>query len=489
MKESFLKHFAIIGSGTFISMILGFLTTPLITRLVDPMDYGQFSIFTLYSNLAVMILYLGLDQSLVRYFYEIETKEYRRALLFKCIRIPAVTSIIAVIGVLVIEQLDLWHFELGRGALILLCVYTIIQIIYRFSLLVVRLQYKTKLYSLLGIIQKVVYVLILIPTIYFCQISNTYGLIIATIVAASICMIVSIVIERKLWDFRNISRRDCSISNFSLLEYAYPYVLSMGVTTLFQTIDKISLNAYGTYIDVGIYSSTMTLVHIFSIIQNSFNVLWVPMSVENFTKHGDDKTFYQRGNQAITVVMFFIGISLILCKDVFAILLGEKYRLAAYILPFLIFNPIMYTISETTVSGLVFMKKSKLQVLVAVVACSVNIVGNIILVPKLGCQGAAISTGLSYIVFLTMRTHLSNRYFYVDFHLKRFYLLTSVVVVYALYNTFVQFNVFSIIGYIICLGVLILLYKETVIWGVQYLVKFLRSSRSKFIRDSHRKEV
>ena len=86
MNNRFIKHFFIIGSGTLISMIIGFLTTPIITRIVDPTSYGQFSIFTMYSNMALMVLYLGLDQSVVRYFYEKKTDDYRRALLFKCLK-------------------------------------------------------------------------------------------------------------------------------------------------------------------------------------------------------------------------------------------------------------------------------------------------------------------------------------------------------------------------------------------------------------------
>ena len=57
MKNNFLKNFIIIGGGTFISMFIGFITTPIITRAVDPNAYGEYSIFTLYSSIAVMVLY------------------------------------------------------------------------------------------------------------------------------------------------------------------------------------------------------------------------------------------------------------------------------------------------------------------------------------------------------------------------------------------------------------------------------------------------
>lgn len=473
MNNKFLKHFMVIGSGTLISMIIGFLTTPIITRIVSPAEYGQFSVFTMYSNMALMVLYLGLDQAVVRFFYEKETDGYRRELLFKCLKYPVIGTVVAAIIVLILSITGLFQFELGSTVLLLVCIYTFIQIIYRFSLLLVRLQYKSKLYSFLGIIQKSVYVIFAIFFIYIGLFSDTVSLAVATVLAAFVCMIISIVAERRLWNPRLLGKKECTITQSELIKYAYPYIFSMGVTTLFQYIDKMSLNYYCSYEEVGIYSSTMTLVHVFSIIQTTFNTLWAPMAVEHYTKDKKDVSFYQKGNQIITVIMFFIGFSLILCKDIFSILLGEKYREAAYILPFLIFNPIMYTISETTVNGLVFKKKSNMQVVVSLGACIVNIVGNTLLVPRFGCQGAAISTGLSYIVFFTLRTILSNRYFYVDFHLKKFYFITGVAVVYSFYNTFVKFNIWSVVGYGLCILILVVFYFDTVKFGITYVKELI----------------
>ena len=479
MKGSFLKHFAIIGGGTVIGMVIGFLTTPVITRIVAPNEYGQFSIFTLYANIALMVLCLGLDQAVVRYFYEKETNIYRRGLLYKCVKMPVIVCVVISVVVIVLDLTNIWHFELGTTSLYLLCLFTIVQILYRFSLLMVRLQYKSKLYSLLGIIQKIVYVLLALLLVWLKLFSDTYALIISTILSVFVCLIVSIVAESNLWKINRIKQEDCLVSSKELLKYAYPFILSMGVTTLFQAADKLALNIFCSYSDVGIYSSTMTLVHVFAVIQTSFNTLWAPMAVEHYKKEPEDKSFYIKGNQVITVVMFFIGLTLILCKDVFAVLLGEKYRAAAYILPFLIFNPIMYTISETTVNGLVFMKKSKLQVVVALVSCAANVIGNSILVPLYGCQGAAISTGISYIIFFTMRTLLSNKYYYVNFKLGKFYLLTLAASLYAFYNTFWQFSWISVVGYIGCIALMLFMYKDTIKFSMQYVLSLIRNRRKK----------
>ena len=126
----------------------------------------------------------------------------------------------------------------------------------------------------------------------------------------------------------------------------------------------------------------------------------------------------------------------------------------------------------------------------AVGACVTNIIGNSILVPQIGCQGAAISTGISYIVFYLLRTLLGMRYYYVDFKVTRFCMLTMIVSFYAFYNTFNPFSIFSILGYFICLIAIIFLYRKTVIWMLQYGVDFIKScTRKKVWVDEWIKEI
>lgn len=474
MSGRFLKHFAIIGMGSMLSMVLGFFTTPIITRIVDPTDYGQYSIFTMYSSLLLMVLCVGLDQSMVRYFYEDDRIEYKQTLLKDCLVLPIVLTIVASVAAILLYDLGIFEFEFNKTILILLCFYILILVIYRFSQLLLRLQYKSKLYSFLSVLQKGIYIVVALGLLFLTDFSQELSLVVATVFAAVACLLVSILSESEIWKFRYTTITFDSPRKIDLIKYGYPYIATMGITSLFQALDQLSLNFFCSYREVGIYASTMLLVHVFNIVQTTFNTLWAPMAVEHYTNDQEDRSFFQKGNRVITVIMFFIGLSLILVKDVFAILLGEEYREAAMILPFLIFNPTMYTISETTVSGLVFMKKSKMQVLVAVGACLTNAIGNYLLVPMLECKGAAISTGMSYIVFFILRTILSNKYFYVDFGLKKFLVLTAFAILYAFYNTFVKFNYLCVVFYIVIMLIMFAFYKDTIIWGIKYFISIFK---------------
>ena len=92
-NKSVLSHFVTIGAGTFINMLLSFLTTPIITRLVDPTEYGQLSIFTIYTGIALMVLCIGLDQALVRYYYDKDETIYKQSLLKLCFLLPMIISV------------------------------------------------------------------------------------------------------------------------------------------------------------------------------------------------------------------------------------------------------------------------------------------------------------------------------------------------------------------------------------------------------------
>lgn len=478
-KQGFLSHFAVIGAGTFINLLLGLFTTPIITRLVDPDEYGQLSVFTMYSGIALMVLCAGLDQSLVRFYYDSDSENYRRGLLFRCIRLPLILTAVVSAAVITLAYTGAVKFEFEPVIMVLLCVFTALQLVYRFSLLTVRLEYKSKLYSALNILHKLAYIVTVLPMIFLIRSHYLLLLVSATAAAELICVIVSIVSRRNIWNAAALRKNDCTVPFSALVRYGAPYIITLGVTTLFQAIDKLSLNHFCSYSEVGVYSSAMSLVHIFGIIQTTFTALWMPMAVEHFTSSPDDKEFFRKGNRMITAAMMFCGISLILFKDLFAVLLGSKYREAAYILPFLIFDPIMYTVSETTVGGLVFMKRSELQVFTALGACIINIIGNIILVPMLGCRGAAISTGLSYIVFFTLRTVLANHCYPIDFGLPRFYLMTLILSGCAAYNTFVRFNLFSVAVALICYAALFFLYRDTIAECKNYALSAVRNFLNK----------
>ena len=479
-SQSFIKNFFVLGIGSFVYLVIGLIGTPVITRLVDPAEYGYMSMFTVYSNIGLMFCGLGMDQTLVRYFYHRDDLDYKRTILFECLSIPV--TLCVVLGILIppvaFITRDIGTNNRPIAELILLEINVFILLIHRYAILLLRLRYHTKQYSTINIIQKTSYLVLAVSLVILLQDHYFYILAISTILSTLIATVSAIILEKDVWIFRGLNREGW-IPQKELLSYSIPIMFSSGVTMIFNALDKLFLNHFCTLTDVGVYTSAMNLMAVFTIIRTTFNALWMPTAVEHYEKNPGDTTFYRKGNAFIVFLMISFGAVVILCKDLFVMLLGYKYQEASQIIPFLMFEPIMYTISETTATGIVVQKKSKYQLMIAGVSCITNFFGNWLLTPLMGARGAALSTGVSYIVFFAMRTMLANKVFYVNYSLKRFMIVSAALLLFAYYGSN---HYFSLLQVFMCIGVLVIVvicYRQYVFDMLQYAKKLSVNIRRK----------
>ena len=96
-KQSVIGNSIAMFVGTCFNILISVITTPIITRLVDPSDYGQWSLFTTYTNVAMAVVMLGLDQSFVRFYYKDERIEYKRYLTYTVVKIPIIVAMLAIV--------------------------------------------------------------------------------------------------------------------------------------------------------------------------------------------------------------------------------------------------------------------------------------------------------------------------------------------------------------------------------------------------------
>lgn len=477
-SNGFIKHFFQLGFGTLISMMIGVFATPVITRIVEPAIYGQFSLINSYASIGMAILTLGLDQALMRYYYMKEDMNYKKRCFHICFALPLIIAIVTCLSLSLI-CLILNDVDTDFSALIgYISVIAIAMLLDKYSFILLRLQYKTKLYSALNVLKKLVYLALsmfglLVIKNYYLQV-----LIVALAVSNLAGFIIVYIKEHKFY-VRVPVKKDKDINIKVMVKYGFPLMISTSVMTLFHALDRFCLNFFCDYSTIGVYASAQTLVHVFSLIQTSFNTIWAPTAIQHYERDNNDTSYYKRMNDIITVVMFAFGATILAFKDVFVLLLGESYREAATIIPYLLFNPIMYTISETTIIGVYFKKKTSNQLYITVLSLVTNFVLNMILIPLMGAKGAAVSTGISYIVFFSLRTYFANKCFPVKYNLRQFYAVTILFTGLATYHMYNHFGVICLILYVAYIAVLGVLYKETCFYLISIVKSFLRNIRKK----------
>ncbi len=476
MNNNLFKKFVEFAFGNGVVLILGFISSPITTRLISPNEMGKFSMFNTFTNLLLVILLLGLDQSYGRYYYE-EEEEDRIILLKRCINIPLIVNfILSIILILFYKSISLYIVEEESIIVIfILIVYMFFSIINRFALLNIRMKQKSKTYSLINILMKllnIIGILILFNLFKDNYITMVGALVLATVVTT----LIMLYIEKEDWFKKKKGQLKTEINE--IIKYGIPFIFSMAITWIFQSIDRISIKQFSGYSELGLYSGAMTIISLLNAFQGAFTTFWIPVAYEKYINNKEDKEFFTKVNKYITVSMIFIAIMLIAGKDVLVLLLGVKYRDAAFIFPYLVFMPIMYTISETTVLGINFKKKSKNHIYIAVVCAICNFLGNVVLVPILGATGAAISTGISYIVFFAMRTWISNKYYKVNYNLNRMSICIIFTYLLATYSSFNKFNIIIFMLTILSLAILCYLYRDV----IKELCIYVKDIKRKLLR-------
>ncbi|MBU8752324.1 lipopolysaccharide biosynthesis protein [Priestia megaterium] len=464
-----LKKFKQFSYGQFLVFGIGLLTVPILTRVVTPEDMGKYSLFDTISQLAYAMVILGLDQSFIR-FYNEENEKGKSKLLRICTIISTfVLIIIALIGMIFYKKIS--YFIVGKESFtiyILLVFQVFLLVLYRFTTSQIRMSQKAFLFSFLQTLQRLCF--IIVAYLFFLKTSTNYFILICGCILSYLVTIIwGILSERKIWRMHSTQKMQSSLRD--ILIYGIPFIFTSALTWLFQSIDKIMINAYWDYYEVGIYSGAMNIVKLLNIFQSAFVISWVPLVYEYRKKNPNDTSFYVIANRIVSYIMIMLATILILFKDVIIKFLGSEYSQAVGIFPFLLLMPIMYTISETTSLGINFSKKTYYHVIISAVAAICNILLNVILVPKYGAIGAAIATGISYFVFFILRTIISNKLFKVEY--KLFSFIGSIIIMY-IYCFYASFWSDGWLFYIIGLATMLfytIIFRDVINLGWRYIKK------------------
>lgn len=472
MKGNLFKKFLTFSYGSWIGLIIGFVTTLITTRILSPSDFGKSSMFLLTMNICMIFVIFGTDQTFVRFFYE-EKEENRGGLLYNSLKISFLMAlVISSLIILFNKSITLFLFnEQSFSLTIFLVIAILFNFLYRYGTLVIRMQQNGNHFSILELLNKLINLILVL--VFVLLIGKTFEIIIySTVITLIILTIISIFFERDFWNFKNFKVKNLKHSKIEIIKYSYPLVLTTVITWLFQAFDQIAIRHWSTFEELGLYAAAFKVVALLTVLQVTFSTFWTPVCYEHFEKTPDNKIFYQNATKIVSFIMFTVAILTIAGKDIIIYLLGSDFKQAANIMPFLVFMPMMYTISETTVIGVNFYKKPKWHILIAGVSCIVNIIGNWLLVPDYGAIGASISTAFSYIVFFSLRTVISLKYYHVYYDLKRIYFMILIIALYSIYSI-INFNFYLniIVGFCTLLFMTLIYYKDLMTFFKKSLIK------------------
>ncbi|MGG4407197.1 oligosaccharide flippase family protein [Niallia taxi] len=428
--NNFIKKLFGFSIGPIVGALLAFITIPLTTYFVSPTEYGKASMFTLFQALIVTIIYLGLDQAYSREYHESKDKTN---LLKNAMVVPLLLSFIIFIMICLNVNL-VSNFLFGSTgytlASVLFGATIIFMTVERFIMHSIRMEEKALEFSILNVLIKLV--ILIFTLIFVLFVRRDFLAVVYSAAFGQIAGDVYLVIRyNKYLNYKNF-KFDKELC-IKLLKFGLPLIVAASLNNLLNSLDRLVLRTWSNFEEIGIFTAALKVAATLQIVQTCFTSFWVPTAYR-WNSENKNAKYFEVVSNGLLLAMSILFVLILIFKDFIILLLSPQYMDSKYIIGLLCMQPIMYTISETTTLGIVFSKRSYLNIWVSIIAILPNLILNIILVPKYGAVGAAISTGIAYIFFFLSRSYFSNKH-WVGFSLKLHIFVTLILFAAALINT------------------------------------------------------
>lgn len=438
-----------IGSG-----LLGFISLPIITWFYPIEDVGRISMLQVFISLAVLLFCLGLDQAYVREYHDAKNKPA----LFKTVLAPCGILIIFSFLLLVLYDstiLSQLLYEIPSTYLSIITILCFIVAVFsRFLSLILRMQERSFAFSMSQLLPKIIFLLIIVNTVWLGFSRETYGLITANAISVFLAFIVFVWNTRS--ELQAALHTNINIDELkSAFSFGWPLIFGGLASWGLNVMDRLFLRHFSNYAELGIYSIAMSIAFVVTIFASVFNTIWSPLVYKWMS---EDKFDYEKIDnilEYVTAAIYFFIILTSLLSWIIPYFLPKQYSDIQYLIAICLFGPLLYTLSEITGIGIAVVKKTKFSMLSAIVAMLFGAVLNYFLVPEFGATGAAISTASSFYIFFLMKTTISSLVWHRIKYFKSVVIITLLLILTISNSIFVNYGseIYYFLVFLLCIGV------------------------------------
>lgn len=425
------KHSVIYGAGDMLAKSVGFLMIPVYTHYLSAEEYGILELLDLTSYVVGMLLAMGIAQSVVRYYFEYPDDQHRQQVVsVGLLSLWSISAVALPLLYLASPSLSRLIFDMSdHGGLFSIVFATLlVQLCNEIPMTMLRIQQRSVFYVSVALTRLVLNLSLNILFIVY------YGMGVRGIVLAG--LIASLAVGTFLV-FHILSKITLTFSwslAKSMLHYSFPLVFSWLGAYVLNFSDRFFLQRLASLGDVGIYS----LAYKFGMIPNMivlgpFSQIWGPKRFE-LVSRPDAQSIFARVFTYFWFLQMFFGLMVAcLIKEIITVMAGAEFQSAYLYVPLVLTAYVAYGIYSYTQFGLLLNKKTMRLGYCVLSAAAVNVVANILLIPRLGIWGAAITTCGSFLYLAFIVHVVSQREFRILYDVRRFLHLTALAVgIYAL---------------------------------------------------------
>ena len=397
-----LKDTMLFALSAYLPKLISFFLVPVYTSCLTTYEYGVVDLIATTISFLVPVLTLGIDNATLR--FTIENKEDKRPYQIS-IKIAIAGIIIVITGVLIsvsfgafrLDRVYLWYF------LVMYCM----RVLYGINTAFIRAEERTILLSSVSILHSFLVIFSNIVTLVFLKL-GIYGYLFSDIlglVVSNIVIFAKIDIRyllKGIWDpFKELQEK--------MLRFSTPLVVSSIAWWINSASDKYFILGLCGAAANGIYSVAYKIPTILKLMQSVFSQAWLLSIYREYNTEGGKKYVGKIYDLYNGVMVMGCSVIILMNIPLSTFLYAKDFFEAWKYVPALLISMVFIANAGFYESILSLYKKSKVLATTTVAGAIVNIVLNIVLISKIGVQGAAIATVVGYFVMWVVRVPIVHQ--------------------------------------------------------------------------------
>lgn len=405
----------IFAIGTFSSKLLTLVLTFFYTRVMATGDFGGATLIQNAVNILVPIVTLAVNSAALR--FALDKNSNKKQVFTTGVATTLIGFLVFCLFAPVVVKININDFNMGQYAILLYLMLlgsSLRQLCQQF----VRGSGHVKLYAIDGVMATATsagFTFLYLGAFHW----GIYGYILA-IFTSDMISVAFMFICAKLWkclDFRHGLKKETAVP---MLKYCIPLIPTIVLWWIINVSDQYMVTYFNGVSLSGIYTSAYKIPNFVIIFSSIFIDAWQLSAVDEYDNKGKSefftKVFRVYGGALISVGALLIAGSRII-TDLY---LGKDYYDSWHYVPILVIATTFSCLVNFYASVYMAEKKSMLSMITAASGAVVNIVLNLILIPKFAAYGAAIATAVSFVTVFILRVINTKKFVNIKIDVKSF---------------------------------------------------------------------
>lgn len=368
-----------------------FISLPIFTRLLSPQQFGIFNTYLAYESILCVIIGLGVSASLKN--AKIDYKDKINLFLYTIIELIFKVLILNLIFIVVFSKIIIRFIGLEFPIILILLMHSFGTAVLGVYYSKVSLEYNYQSYLKVSFINTIgnIFISILLIFTIFTE-HREYGKIIGSALPLIILGIIIFFSAGKKVKFKSSKEMKIYALNIGI-----PLIVHGLSQTVESQVDRIMItNILGSNF-TGIYSFIYSLAIIYQILFNSTDSVWniwffEKLHLKEYNKIQDAIKNYINLHIILVITMMTFS------KEIIIIISPQNYWMGIPLFIPIIIGMFFLFLYSIPICIEFYYKKTKFIAIATCIAAVINIITNIIFIPKYGYYAAAFTTLISYFI-------------------------------------------------------------------------------------------